>query len=185
MQSHAASDENRADQQPSATKIINLNVGGQTFATSRETLNAAGDSYFSSLIGNKFKVERDNNNHLFIDRDPKLFGIVLNFLRSQCTHLTVDKCNRAKLQSLYAEAEFYAVAPLMEEVERQLSELDEEDRKREAERSRHKIQRPIVPRPCAAMVNFPLRRQASPGDAFDLHISKSLVLWFCCHGRKC
>jgi len=153
MATHAGDDENRAqNQQPASSKIINLNVGGTVFATSRETLNAAGDSFFTSLIGNNFKAERDHQNNLFIDRDPKLFSIVLNFLRSQCTHLTVDKCNRAKLQSIHAEAEFYAVTPLMEEVERQLGELDEEDRKREAERSRHKIHKSLATRPCTTMV---------------------------------
>lgn len=163
-----AGDENRAEHQPSSTRIINLNVGGQPFATSRETLSAAGDSYFSSLIGNNFKVERDHQNNLFIDRDPKLFAIVLNFLRSQCTHLAVDKCNRAKLQALYAEAEFYAVAPLMEEVERQLSELDEEERKREAERSRQKIPRPTAPRP--AMVPSPTKLSIRAARGFHLSV---------------
>jgi len=137
-------DENRSATQPSS-KIINLNVGGTVFATSRETLAAAGDSFFSSLISEHFKQQRDQNNNLFIDRDPKLFASVLNFLRSQCTYLSVDKCNRAKLQSLLAEAEFYAVVPLMEEVQRQLDELDEEDKKREAERSRKKIHKAFAP----------------------------------------
>ena len=104
-------DENAHAQQPAVqhSKIINLNVGGTVFATTRETLDAAGESFFSGLISDKFKAERDHNNHIFIDRDPKLFSTVLNFLRSQCTHLAVEKCNRAKLQTLYAEAQFYAV----------------------------------------------------------------------------
>ena len=61
-------DENRSATQPSS-KIINLNVGGTVFATSRETLAAAGDSFFSSLISEQFKQQRDQNNNLFIDRD--------------------------------------------------------------------------------------------------------------------
>lgn len=60
------SDENA---QPPSSKIINLNVGGTVFATSRETLCAAGDSFLSSLISKNFKVERDQNNNMFIDRD--------------------------------------------------------------------------------------------------------------------
>ena len=82
----------------------------------------------------------------------KLFNTVLNFLRSQCTLLVVDKCNRAKLHSVYAEAEFYALVPLMEEVERQLAELDEEARKLEEERSRHKIHKAFAPRPAKPLV---------------------------------
>ena len=58
-------DENASVQHSS--KIINLNVGGTIFATSRETLSAGGDSFFSSLIGDHFKVERDQNDNIFID----------------------------------------------------------------------------------------------------------------------
>ncbi len=82
----------------------------------------------------------------------KLFNTVLNFMRSQCTLLAVDKCNRAKLHSIYAEAEFYALVPLMEEVERQLAELDEEARKLEEERSRHKIHKAFAQRPAKPLV---------------------------------
>jgi hypothetical protein len=197
MEGHAAKENTLAAQpRPGAgpSSIINLNVGGQVFSTSAETLQAGGDSFFTSLIGDKFKVERDQNNNLFIDRDrklpppscaaacacacacacesraatdpddgerarggifcatAKLFNTVLNFLRSQCTLLAVDKCNRAKLHSIYAEAEFYALVPLMEEVERQLAELDEEARKLEEERSRHKIHKAFAQRPAKPLV---------------------------------
>lgn len=40
----------------------------------------------------------------------------------------------------------------MDEVERQLEELDEEERKRETERSRQKIHKAFAPRPAHQMV---------------------------------
>ncbi len=82
---------------------------------------------------------------------------MLNFLRSQCTLLAVDKCNRARLHSIYAEAEFYALAPLMGEVERQLAELDEEAKRLEEERGRLKIHKAFAPRPAKPLVMLRVR----------------------------
>jgi len=46
-------DENRSATQPSS-KIINLDVGGTVLATSRDTVAAAGVSFFSSIISKHF-----------------------------------------------------------------------------------------------------------------------------------
>ena len=73
MDGHAAKENTHAAQpRPvagSSSSIINLNVGGHIFATSAETLQAGGESFFTSLIGDKFKAERDQNDNIFIDRD--------------------------------------------------------------------------------------------------------------------
>mmetsp|Transcript_24989 Transcript_24989/g.48566 ORF Transcript_24989/g.48566 Transcript_24989/m.48566 type:complete len:214 (-) Transcript_24989:6-647(-) len=100
-----------------STGIIELNVGGQVFSTTRDTLMSAGDSFFSSLVGGEFGVHRDSKGLPFIDRDPKLFRHVLNFLRSQCTSLVLDKENKSQLAALQAEAEFYQVSPLIKELQ--------------------------------------------------------------------
>jgi len=58
--------------------------------------------------------------------------------------------------------------PLMEEVERQLEELDEEDKKREVERNRQKIHKAFMSRPVKTVVpsrftiSFLLLRLVSP-----------------------
>jgi hypothetical protein len=49
--------------------IIQLNVGGQYFSTTRETLSAAGPSFFSGLISGSFGILRDSQGCMFIDRD--------------------------------------------------------------------------------------------------------------------
>ena len=60
------------------------------------------------------------------------------------------------------------VMPLMEEVERQLEELDEEDKKREVERNRQKIHKAFMSRPVKTVVpsrftiSFLLLRLVSP-----------------------
>lgn len=55
----------------SRSGVMEINVGGQTFSTTRETLEAAGTSFFSGLISGNFGVQRDSKGHIFIDRDRK------------------------------------------------------------------------------------------------------------------
>lgn len=89
--------------------IINLNVGGQKFSTSRQTLCSVPDSFFSSLISGRIPSCRDEQGYIFIDRDPKYFSVILNFLRTRELNLTgIDN-----IASLKNEAEFYAITPLV------------------------------------------------------------------------
>jgi hypothetical protein len=53
----------------SRSGVVEINVGGQTFTTTRETLEAAGTSYFSGLMGGNFGTQRDSRGQIFIDRD--------------------------------------------------------------------------------------------------------------------
>jgi hypothetical protein len=63
--------------------IINLNVGGQRFSTSRQTLTWIPDSFFTSMLNGLISTNRDEQGYIFIDRDPKLFSIILNYLRTK------------------------------------------------------------------------------------------------------
>lgn len=51
---------------------------------------------------------RDENNAIFIDRDPKLFSIILNYLRTKEIDL-----KDTDLTILRHEAEFYNISPLV------------------------------------------------------------------------
>ena len=64
-------------------EIINLNVGGQKFSTSRDTLTWSPESFFSSLLSGRIPSLKDDSGAIFIDRDPKLFAVILNFLRTK------------------------------------------------------------------------------------------------------
>jgi len=59
--------------------IIELNVGGVHFKTSRHTLLACSDSFFTAAIGETFKAPAGP---IFIDRDPGRFTEILNWLRT-------------------------------------------------------------------------------------------------------
>ena len=89
--------------------IIHLNVGGTKFSTSRQTLTCIQDSFFTSLLSGRIPTCRDETGALFIDRDPKLFSTILNFLRTK--ELDV---NGVDIGVLKREAEFYGVLPLVQ-----------------------------------------------------------------------
>ena len=88
--------------------IINLNVGGSRFSTSRQTLCSIQDSFFSSLLSGRIPTCRDETGALFIDRDPDLFKKILNFLRTKELDL-----NGVDVAQLRHEAEFYGIVPLV------------------------------------------------------------------------
>lgn len=96
-------------QQTFTSDIINLNVGGTKFSTSRQTLCSVPDSFFSSLLSGRIPSCRDEHGFIFIDRDPKYFAIILNFLRTKELYINgVDD-----ISVLRSEAEFYAITPLV------------------------------------------------------------------------
>lgn len=75
--------------------IVEMNVGGQIFSTLRTTitkkvkkLNPSGpkDEFYESniieaILNGFIEPTKDKNEHLFIDRNPKLFGYILDYLR--------------------------------------------------------------------------------------------------------
>ena len=88
--------------------IINLNVGGTRFSTSRQTLSSPQESFFTSLLSGRIPTCRDETGALFIDRDPKLFSIILHFLRTRDLDL-----NGVDVAVLRREAEFYGILSLV------------------------------------------------------------------------
>uniref|UniRef100_A0A1B0D3S3 Uncharacterized protein n=1 Tax=Phlebotomus papatasi TaxID=29031 RepID=A0A1B0D3S3_PHLPP len=87
--------------------IVHLNVGGTKFATSRQTLTWIPDTFFTALLSGRIASLRDDTGAIFIDRDPSLFGFVLNYLRTR----EVDIRNH-DIRMLRHEAEYYNISPL-------------------------------------------------------------------------
>ncbi|XP_033216767.1 BTB/POZ domain-containing protein KCTD3 isoform X2 [Belonocnema kinseyi] len=88
--------------------IVHLNVGGTRFSTSRQTLSWIPDSFFTALLSNRIASRRDEKGALFIDRDPKVFSIILNYLRTR----DIDLKN-VDIRALRHEAEYYGITPLV------------------------------------------------------------------------
>lgn len=93
---------------PGTGEIIQLNVGGTRFSTSRQTLMWIPDSFFSSLLSGRISTLRDETEAIFIDRDPTAFAPILNFLRTKELDI-----RGVSLNVLRHEAEFYGITPLV------------------------------------------------------------------------
>ena len=89
-------------------EIINLNVGGQKFSTSKSTLTWIPDSFFSCLLSGRISSIKDGGGAYFIDRDPEAFVPILNFLRTRDFSLRgVDP------SIVLHEALFYGITPIV------------------------------------------------------------------------
>jgi len=95
----------------SNTEIIHLNVGGRLFSTSRQTLTQVQDTFFTGLLSGRIQTLKDEQGAIFIDRDPELFRLILNFLRNRS--LAFDEIN---FKDLRHEAEFYGISPLVKKL---------------------------------------------------------------------
>nr|XP_054770368.1 BTB/POZ domain-containing protein KCTD21-like [Lytechinus pictus] len=60
---------------------VGLNVGGKIFKTSRTTLLADPDSFFSGLLDGAIPSAIDDQGNYLIDQDGEVFRHVLNFMR--------------------------------------------------------------------------------------------------------
>lgn len=78
------------------------------FSTSRQTLMLVPDSFFTALLSGRISSLKDETGAIFIDRDPKTFAIILNYLRTR----DIDLKN-TDIRTLRLEAEYYGIAPLV------------------------------------------------------------------------
>ncbi|KAH8295470.1 hypothetical protein KR018_011490, partial [Drosophila ironensis] len=77
------------------------------FSTSRQTLTWIPDTFFTALLSGRISSLRDEHNAIFIDRDPTLFSIILNYLRTK--DIDIKNC---EIRPLRHEAEYYGITPL-------------------------------------------------------------------------
>jgi hypothetical protein len=95
---------------------IAINVGGTVFTTTRKTLLTVhnGDSsknFFHTLVDSS---SYDQNNAPFIDRSPKYFEYILNYLRDGAIP---DVLTPTELAYLRFEAKYYTLTGLMNRID--------------------------------------------------------------------
>lgn len=105
---------------PQPTFIVELDVGGQKFSTSLSTLTRVSDSLLARLFAvGKGGAELPRTDlGYFIDRDPKLFGSILNALRASSPAeisalLSPPICSPAARAALRIEAEHFGLTDFM------------------------------------------------------------------------
>lgn len=91
-------------------EILELNVGGFNYTTSRSTVMSYPESMLARMISGNLPTAKDSRQRIFIDRDGPLFRFVLNFLRDKCLNLPE---NFNEFNQLRQEADFYQIEPLI------------------------------------------------------------------------
>ena len=91
-------------------EILELNVGGFTYTTSRTTILSYPDTMLCKLISGQLPSACDTKQRIFIDRDGPLFRYILNFLRDKRLNLPENFSEHAQLRQ---EADFYRIEPII------------------------------------------------------------------------
>ena len=119
--------------------VIKLSVGGQIFVTTRGTLCACS----GSMLARKFDKDSnfgppttllmmpENDDHTtkcstpvyFIDRSPKLFEHVLNYLRNGCDMEYFDLPPSNQLKQFRGEADYFGLVELKKYIDNEIAKL--------------------------------------------------------------
>ena len=90
-----------------AMEVVELNVGGIHYATTRSTLCKHSTSMLARMFsGDVPPAHQDRKGRFFIDRNGELFGIIISYLREERFSMPTDKI---KLKALAEEASFFQV----------------------------------------------------------------------------
>ena len=92
------------------SSTIKLNVGGQHFTTSLQTLTKDTGSMLHAMFSGRFDTKPAEDGSYFIDRDGTNFRYILNYLRTGRLLLPEDKLVR---KELLEEAEFYQIRQMI------------------------------------------------------------------------
>ena len=93
------------------SSTIELNVGGQHFTTSLQTLSKDTGSMLHAMFSGRFDTKPAEDGSYFIDRDGTNFRYILNYLRTGRLLLPEDKLVR---KELLEEAEFYQIRGMID-----------------------------------------------------------------------
>jgi len=153
--------------------IVELNVGGQIFATFADTLLQYGSTYFYNLLergdcgGIVRGSRRDASNRIFIDRPPEPFRVILSYLRGGTGYKNAVGQEK---EELISEAEFYGLTDLADKLRRDyrgydpsvLSSADQDMR-----RAAQEIREQFAAEEHSARIEAAAKAEASLIDIFD------------------
>jgi len=106
---------------------VKLNVGGQIFLTTKTTLTKEPNNFLSRLCNEEadLPTDRDENGAFMIDRDPRYFSPILNYLR----HGKVIIDNDLSTEGVLEEAEFYNIPSLVTVLKERINVYDKKNPK--------------------------------------------------------
>lgn len=94
--------------------MVILNVGGEEYTTSVETLTSEKNTFFTALFSKQWQLERDSKDGtIFIDRNGKLFTYILEYFR---TNIVLDDVMKDEIlrQKLLIEAKYFGLHSLID-----------------------------------------------------------------------
>eukprot|EP00746_Dinoflagellata_sp_MGD_P028704 gnl/MRDRNA2_/MRDRNA2_167847_c0_seq1.p1 gnl/MRDRNA2_/MRDRNA2_167847_c0~~gnl/MRDRNA2_/MRDRNA2_167847_c0_seq1.p1 ORF type:complete len:442 (+),score=50.87 gnl/MRDRNA2_/MRDRNA2_167847_c0_seq1:120-1328(+) len=91
---------------------LTLKIGARKFPTTADTLRAFPDSFFGLMAAGRVPQKFEKDGSIFIDRNPKHFSFVLDYLRSMGEGFTPPNSCSAQ-DELSAEADFYGLPGLV------------------------------------------------------------------------
>jgi hypothetical protein len=99
-----------------ANDVLRIDVGGSKFTTSKATLMAEKETYFHGLLSSSDKAA-DEDGEYFIDRNPRFFGIIVDYLRSVAAKVDFPEIKFTELSEserlqILSDAEFYQIESL-------------------------------------------------------------------------
>ncbi|XP_073246745.1 BTB/POZ domain-containing protein KCTD5-like [Porites lutea] len=106
----------------SSNNWVKLNVGGTYFLTTKQTLCRHPNSFLHRLCAEDpdLPSDKDERGAYMIDRDPRYFGPVLNYLRHGKLIIDKDLLEEGVLE----EAEFYNIDPLVKIIKDRIQSRD-------------------------------------------------------------
>ncbi|GBF97932.1 hypothetical protein Rsub_10605 [Raphidocelis subcapitata] len=113
-----ATERSRVQQVFNPGELVTLNIGGTKFTTTVATLrNAPPPSLLEAMFSGRHAVSTAEDGSVFIDRDSRHFGDVLNFLRTGQLAYPKGGTDFKYLLELRAEAEFYGLLGLVARID--------------------------------------------------------------------
>nr|XP_013006630.1 BTB/POZ domain-containing protein KCTD14 [Cavia porcellus] len=95
---------------PSVCTVVELNVGGQIFTTTTDTLRKYPGSRLAEMLSSSATACKDAEGRFFIDRPGTYFHPILDYLRS-------GRVPTQDISEVYREAQFYDIQPLVKLLE--------------------------------------------------------------------
>jgi hypothetical protein len=99
---------------------IVLNVGGRRFETSKPTLRAEPHCLLAAMISEESikPYTKDGIEVYFVDRNPRFFDFILDYLRDPLRFHRILPNNKQILRQIHLEATYYMLTGLCNIIER-------------------------------------------------------------------